>query len=392
MNAFSAKSISDRLKTIGLDLEIYDKPFTNRSYTFADFDGFSKFVSMPRLKDAQPSSLPEIIEKYGSIKEVPIPVLINYIARNVLGIEKGIDTEVREYIDVILRGAHNVTLYIGKNITVTKDNPLIIDHGHAFATYGTVTVKDDGYIEIRTNTVFTALVIRGETSESLFRVYGVSGTDGEHGKQGVQGTPGINGTDGTCSSCGIRGADGSEGSDGGNGGQGTDGKNGENGKNAPTVAINIGDLQLDASVVLCGGNGGNGGVGGHGGNGGRGGNGGLYQTCSAEHTGGGDGGKGGNGSNGGNGGNGGSGGDGSTVIVHYKSKSGHDLIGNVLTSTGGKGGTGGVVGAGGPGGKSGGNGSKSGASGNAGSINGRTGNNGNAGSGGHIEINPAIAS
>lgn len=388
MTSIDASKFDDRLKKLGLPHDAFDRPGCSRLFAFHDYHGFAKLVQMPRLKKAEPSSLANLVSSYKNFNDVPTTDVITCVARSLAGLEEDIPNEFKQYIDERLRGAWCVRLHLAKNVIVTKDNPLIIDAGHALASFGRVTVEEGGYIEIRTNAVFSAQVMEGKSSEDVFRIFGTSGRDGTLGKAGVNGTNGQPGTPGHCSSCGISGAGGGVGSAGGNAGNGTVGGDGQNGQDGPTVKINIDDLLMDASLVLRGGNGGNGGNGGHGGNGGIGGDGGPYVQCTAEYTSGGDGGAGGNGGNGGDGGTGGNGGNGGSVVVHYKTSGKYQCVGNVLKALGGKGGNGGVVGSGGHGGRSGGDGAKAGNSGNAGSIAGRNGRDGSTGEGGTININP----
>ena len=153
MTSIDASKFDDRLKKLGLPHDAFDRPGCSRLFPFHNYHGFAKLVQMPRLKKAEPSSLANLVSSYKNFNDVPTTDVITCVARSLAGLEEDIPNEFKQYIDERLRGAWCVRLHLAKNVIVTKDNPLIIDAGHALASFGRVTVEEGGYIEIRTNAV-----------------------------------------------------------------------------------------------------------------------------------------------------------------------------------------------------------------------------------------------
>ncbi len=179
------------------------------------------------------------------------------------------------------------------------------------------------------------------TGTGSLEVFGGNGSDGENGGSGY--SPGKA----------------QDNRDGANGGSGSYGYNGYNGSNA--IIAKAVDINLNGTILLCGGKGGNGGRGGNGGNGGKAGD----CTVGNSDTGG----------KGGNGGNGGDGGNSGNVVTVVNALNIH--MGNCIfvVCNGGNGGDGGNGGNGGRGAKNtiiwagggrGGNGGNGGSGGNAG--------------------------
>ncbi|QXF34845.1 hypothetical protein B0X70_17990 [Photorhabdus akhurstii] len=271
---------------------------------------------------------------------------------------------VKDYEEMLnaKRFPMKVAFYSGDEITISKDNPLIIrdkDHSGKLVVlvYDKITIEPEGEVICYTNGRIEANVIQGNsyhfTNTADYGKDGAAGTDGNSGADGAKGNPGIQNKH-ECTT------DAAPGSDGTNGSSGARGADGEPGKAGEKLTIACPYVRGTVNLWSAGGNGGNGGDGGHGGNGGKGGDGGYgsvdkavgdhhdYNTTTSLCKSG-NGGKGGDGGDGGDGGNGGHSGDGGDIYFSYSE--GNPLI-KCLASPGiaGAGGHPGMRGKGGDGG------------------------------------------
>lgn len=202
-----------------------------------------------------------------------------------------------------------------KNLVISQGAPLIVEQEKSLTEYGTIVLKDGGYIEIRRPCEFT-----------IERLERTARTGKEENKW--------------CSDIIITGPEGERGFGGSDGGDGGD---------APEVTLHIGNLVNNVKILNIGGTGGdggrgksgedgeagrNGGAGGDGFIGGRGGNGGSGYP----------------GKDGGNGGTGGNGGDAGAVKVYYHTDNGSTIQALAECGKAGKGGSEGKKGYGGAGG------------------------------------------
>ncbi|WP_391529699.1 hypothetical protein [Photorhabdus akhurstii] len=239
---------------------------------------------------------------------------------------------VKDYEEMLnaKRFPMKVAFYSGDEITISKDNPLIIrdkdNRGEPVVlVYNKITIEPEGKVICYTNGRIEANVIQGSsydlTSRGKDGKDGAVGTNGNSGADGAKGTPGLQdkhkcitnpspGSDGTHGSSGVRGAD------------------GESAKAGDKLTIACPYVRGTVNLWSAGGNGGNGGDGGHGGDGGKGGNGGygsFFEVIDSNHRHittnslcqSGLGGNGGNGGDGGDGGNGGHSGDGGDIYFSY---------------------------------------------------------------------------
>jgi hypothetical protein len=297
----------------------------------------------------------------------------------------GNSAQVKDYEAILneKRFPMRVALYAGEDITVTANNPLIVEdkgnHGDPVVlTYRNVTVERGGRIIFKTNGAIRSekMILAENSKEINIENRGGNGSDGASGRSGNDGALGVAGSSGVDNknSCASQATSGTA---GGHGTAGTDGAQGVNGGVAHDVSVVPGEVVGKIVVLSQGGDGGNGGNGGNGGGGGNGGSGGA----STKQCGAGNGGDGGDGGKGGNGGNGGNGGDGGNVYITYT----HSTETIKATALGGKGGSGGAAGAAGAAG-SGGSGSTAGSSGKSGAA-GNLGNSGQSGKAGKVFIN-----
>jgi len=283
---------------------------------------------------------------------------------------------------------------VAQDITVTAENPLIINSNTSITAYGVVTIKDGGFIQISVPCHFQAVTLYKEQGDTLpqgthdFLIAGRDGTPGANGQQGITGIAGAAGTPGQAHCTYANCKNGTAGGTGGNGGDGLAGSPGSDGGNSQQVVITIHDLCSDISVLNQGGQGGVGGNGGNGGNGGSGGNGGADDTCGTATVNGGNGGNGGIGAKGANGGKGGNGGSGGTSTIYCSTNNGSKVMCTNGQATGGTGGNGGMAGNGGNGGSSGGRGAIPGNPGSSGASSGSNGPQGNYGDSGVINVYP----
>ncbi len=286
-------------------------------------------------------------------------------------------------------------VYAAPDITVTPEDPLLIDSTQSVTVYGHVTIVAGGYIKISVPCHFQCQVLQKVSPGNVaagsaydFIICGKDGLGGKEGERGAEGTPGGAGANAQCDLAGgCIASNGQQGGNGGNASNGNDGYDGFNGDDAPSVILSIGDLQSNVTLLNVGGNGGPGGRGGPGGKGGVGGAGGKDTTCWACQASGGNGGNGGNGGDGGHGGNGGNGGNGSYSIAYYKSNNSSAILVTNAQASGGEFGQGGSAGDGGDPGAAGGRNASGGQSGNAGKP-GNRGFKGNSGAAGRVDINP----
>lgn len=259
------------------------------------------------------------------------------------------------------------------NITVTGSSPLIISNSGVNTHYGTVTIKDGGYIEITATCSFLcdALIKEaGGTAPGREADIVIHATDGGVGAAGANGHPGTNGKNGgnaECDCCGGTVAhSATAGGPGTDGGDASPGNQGGNGGWPITVNMSLGKITGSVTLLSRGANGGKGGDGGQGGQGGNGGKGGDGRTCGAYHPSGKNGGAAGNGGNGGNNGSGGNATNGGTVTVTFD-EAGTGSGGSLTPqNSGGTGGAKGSVGQAGSAGTPGAGGSHGGTSGSGG--------------------------
>ncbi|AKH64304.1 MULTISPECIES: collagen-like protein [Photorhabdus] len=253
---------------------------------------------------------------------------------------------VKDYEEILnaKRFPMKVALYSGESITVTADNPLIVEdkdgYGEPVAlVYDQIIIEPGGQIICHTNSSINANSVIGNGSDGKESII----NKGNKGVDGLEGASGNNGADGSDGSEGVghkNGCyfDGTPGTDGTSGSLGASGGDGSPGGNVNDLTMNAQSLIGLVRVAAIGGNGGNGGRGGAGGRGGHGGNGGTvrtsgdYQWCIP-----GCGGSGGQGGNGGNGGNGGKGGDSGNIYISFSD--GNPILD--VASFGGLGGEGG---------------------------------------------------
>lgn len=287
-----------------------------------------------------------------------------------------------------------VAVMSGPDITVTAQNPLIINNNSTITNYGKVTLQDGGYIDISVDCHFTCQVmekIQGGNAQASHDIT-VHGKDGESpGTPATPPTPDAppQSPSAKCDCCGgtvarkaKQGAKGKPGEDG------TGGTDGGHGRSGPTTLIEIGSLVGSITLLNRGGNGGNGGNGGTGGTGGTGGKGGNGTTCGAYHPSGADGGKGGDGGNGGASATGGNGGDGGQTRIQYTPGNPNSVvIGRNEPGLGGAKGAPGGAGNGGDGGKGGSNGGVQGPPGLPGSPGSDLGRSGGDGRKGELIVN-----
>ncbi|NUN99155.1 MAG: hypothetical protein HUU01_00930, partial [Saprospiraceae bacterium] len=321
---------------------------------------------------------------------------------HVMGVSIIHDESILQAIEERFKTFHAM-VYAKQDIVVTAQNPLIIKSTTAITNFGTVTLKDGGYIEIYVPVLFECdqfIKIPGGVPSPVPYDIAILGQDGASGINGV--TPpkpdkAKNGSNAECDCCGglvvsngQPGADGQPGTVGGNAQNPTTGS--KNGGNSPGCTLRLGELTGFIVMLNQGGKGGFGGNGGKGGSGGDGGDGGKDKTCGAIHASGGNGGNGGPGADGGNGGDGGSGGNGGNSIVYFRPKTSSDGIHPTNgAAEKGIGGNGGEVGSGGKGGASGGRDAKPGNDGAPGKNKGLRGQDGSPGQTGNLQLNPELA-
>lgn len=186
------------------------------------------------------------------------------------------------------------------DIVIEKGQPLQLSRAGETWRFGTMTLKDGGYMEILADCAVEIDVLEKEGGESGIgpddpKDLVLSGFDGETGQVGADGEPGGAGAE---------------------------------------ARVTIYDLRSDLYVVAYGG-----GKGGRGGRGGNGGNGGDSEP----------GGAGGDGGSGGPGGDGGSGGSGGLLKLSYAAKNGSSIWKTEAAASGGEAGRGGIGGRGGQG-------------------------------------------
>ncbi|NHB89756.1 collagen-like protein [Photorhabdus tasmaniensis] len=256
---------------------------------------------------------------------------------------------VKDYEEMLnaKRFPMKIALYSGESITVTADNPVIVEdkdgYGEPVAlVYDQIIFEPGGQIIYHTSGSINANKVIGNEGSAKENIV----NRGHDGAEGLEGEPGNVGADGSNGSEGVghkNGCyfDGTPGTDGTCGAVGAIGGNGAPGENVNDLTMNVQSLTGLIRMLSKGGNGGNGGHGGMGGHGGRGGNGGTvttswdYQWCVP-----GCGGNGGPGGDGGNGGNGGKGGDSGNIYINFSD--GNPILD--VASFGGLGGEGGKSG------------------------------------------------
>ncbi|CAQ83282.1 MULTISPECIES: hypothetical protein [Photorhabdus] len=272
----------------------------------------------------------------------------------------GDSTLVKDYEEILnaKRFPMKVALYSGEEITITADNPLIIeDKEHCgepvVLVYNQITIEPEGKVICYTNGRIEANVIQGIGSgPQHFVNKGRDGKDGTAGTGGSNGVSGVSGQSGYESKerCITQPTSGTGGTKGSPGIPGSDGEPGQEANKLTVTCDEVGGLIYLQSEGGDGGNGGHGGDGGYGGDGGDGGFGSIYSgnrrlatstLCSSAY--GGNGAAGGDGGDGGNGGNSGDGGD-----IEFNYSAGHPQISYL--SKPGSAGAGGRAGRGGKGG------------------------------------------
>ncbi|MBS9432462.1 hypothetical protein [Photorhabdus hainanensis] len=264
---------------------------------------------------------------------------------------------VKDYEEMLnaKRFPMTVALYSGEKITITADNPLIVEDKDNYGepvvlVYDEIIIEPGGQIIYCTNGRIEAntLVGNGSSVQQGIINKGSHGANGVDGAMGSRGATGSDGGDGISDKYGCL-IDATPGMDGAPGSAGAPGGDGAPGGGANDLTIDVQYATGIIRAVTLGGRGGNGGTGGLGGAGGQGGNGGssgplkngeIRKCLSA------DSGNGANGGDGGNGGNGGKGGDSGNIYVNY---SDGDPILEVESycGFGGEGGRGGLGGIGG---------------------------------------------
>lgn len=376
-----------RVVDLGLDPTFHDGPWP----VMVPVRGIENLRRVAGLADVPaPKQSPLTVEK---VEDLTNMMARQAVSNHVFGVRSLASASIAQALEERFP-VFPVLAYTATDITVTAQNPLIINRNSAVTVFGKVTIKDGGFIIISVDAHFSAEVLEkipGGISPmpNDITVQGQDGTPGDNGPSRGKAKNGDNGGSAECDCCGGAVAHGA--SNGGNGINGDDGGNGLNGGdgfNGPNVRISIGSLKGNLTILQRGGNGGTGGSGGRGGDGGDGGQGGSGTTCGAFQP---DGGKGGTGGNGGNGGasaNGGNAGNGGNLIVAYvPADPNSGAIGNNSIGRGGIKGGPGTGGIGGAAGKAGAKGGSVGEPGNNGITGSDAGINGRDGVAGQFTIN-----
>src|SRR5581483_7845644 len=125
-------------------------------------------------------------------------------------------------------------VYAAPDITVTPENPLIIDSTQSVVVYGRVTIVAGGYIEISVPCHFQCQVLEKVSQDGVasgaaydFILRGKNGQTGKEGETGATGTKGGNGANAQCDQAG--GCVKTDGKPGGNGGNASNGNDGYDG-------------------------------------------------------------------------------------------------------------------------------------------------------------------
>jgi hypothetical protein len=265
-------------------------------------------------------------------------------------------------------------VYQAPDIVVSAQSPLIISSVSSIVNYGTVTIKDGGYIDISVDCNFTCDVLEKIAGDGAapfdLMIRGVDGNAGNSPPAKGKANNGSPGSSAACDCCGGTIAQqAGPGATGQSGVSGDDAGVGQPGATGPMVNITIGHLIGTVTVAARGGNGGPGGVGGTGGIGGDGGAGGSGATCGAFYANAGDGGNGGLGGRGGSAANGGQGGNGGVTRIDYITVDPYSqFVANNQVGAGGLKGKPGYGGDGGQGGRPGGGGGRMGNNGTRGDM------------------------
>ncbi|ETS33345.1 hypothetical protein PTE_00504 [Photorhabdus khanii NC19] len=190
---------------------------------------------------------------------------------------------VKDYEEILnaKRFPMKVALYSGENITITSDNPLIVenkdDYGEPVVlVYDQIIIEPGGRIIYRTNGRIEANTIVGNGSTKDEGIV----NKGSHGANGFDGAPGNSGANGSDGHVGTDSKNGclfnsTPGTDGASGSVGAIGGDGAAAGNATDLTVNVQHVTGEIGAATLGGNGGNGGRGGMGGWGGKGGDGGV---------------------------------------------------------------------------------------------------------------------
>ncbi|EQB98625.1 hypothetical protein [Photorhabdus temperata] len=185
---------------------------------------------------------------------------------------------VKDYEDILntKRFPMKIALYSGESITITADNPVIVEDKEGYGepvalVYDQIIFEQGGQIIYCTNGSIEANSVIGHGTDKKQGIVN-RGTDGIDNSEGAPGNNGINGSNGNAgtegkSSCNIQSTpgtnatSGSAGASAGNGGRAGD---------ANDVTVTVQSVIGLVNALSLGGRGGHGGDGGNGGNGGNG--------------------------------------------------------------------------------------------------------------------------
>ena len=376
-----------RMHDLGLNPDVDGVNYRILKHT-TSLDELKTWFAFPQAKNAAINDL-----KASKVKSLP-DALVRRVVTEHVAHERVI--EDRETIAALEKrvGRFYVWVMAAPDITITAQNPLIINSTGVITVYNNVRIESGGYIKITVPCKFECQTLEkiqgsGTSAFDVFSV-GVDGTNDTAGNSPAQPTQAQAGSNAACDCCGGTVAHNAT-----NGQPGTNGNNGGDapgsstpGGFGPTVYFTVHEaLTGTLSFLNQGGTGGSGGAGGKGAQGGKGGNGGNGTTCGAYHPDGATGGTGGKGGNGGNGSNGKDGGNGGTLTITVpNAAAGNVLVTNGQAPGGGKG-TRGFLGLGGPGGDAGGSGGSPGQPGAKGDSDGLDGQSGNPGLKGSATVN-----
>ncbi|HEX8283766.1 MAG TPA: hypothetical protein VF588_10450 [Pyrinomonadaceae bacterium] len=374
----------ERVESLGLDPEhdAVNYPIVRSTHRLEEFK---------RWYNAPPHPTPKKSDLTAArVAKLPDALMRRHVVRHVLTGESVIeDPKVIKALEERVKTFHTF-VQSAADITVTASNPLVINFS-SIVLYGTVTVRDGGYIRITADCNFQCGALNNVSgAPNMIQVLGVNGQDGQAGDPGQWGYTGLSGVDARCDCCGGRVAAGpTSGVVGSNGSVGGAAKTvGGPGRSAPTVVFSVTDnLPRPIQFLNQGGDGGRGGDGGAGGQGGRGGNGGDGVQCGAMFCPGANGSRGGNGGNGGNASDGGEGGTGGRLSINVPAAQISNVSVTLGLAPGGPRGTGGLLGRGGPGGAGGRYRGQTGPAGRPGDTNGNPGQPGKPGKKGSAILN-----
>lgn len=378
-----------RVQSYGLDPEI-DAINYRVLRTTHSLDEYTRWFNAPPNANGKQCDL-----RAEKVADLPDALMRRHVVRHITGecviddpgLKKAFEQRVKTFYAWIMAVP---------DITITAQNPLIINSPNTITVYNNVTLKDGGYIKIFVPCSFQCenltKIAGGSGGGPAYdiSVLGQDGKVGDGGNNPVQPKQAPNGTNAECDCCGglvkHKATPGAAGYPGPPGGDAY--SPGKPGNNSPDVIFTVNtNLPNFISFVNVGGNGGIGGNGGTGAQGGQGGNGGNGTTCGAYFPDGADGGKGGKGGNGGNASNGGDGGKGGNLTIKVPQGQASNVSVTLGIASGGNKGGRGLKGLGGPGGLGGSSGGSNGPNGDPGDSDGLDGMNGQPGSKGGATIN-----